>query len=333
MNSTARGATALTSLNRRGFLLGSAAVAAGTVLSPHVALARAGRKRVLRVAHLTDAHVQPELRAAEGLSACYKHVNGLKEKPDLILFGGDQVMETFAAKRPRTQLQWDLCQKIGKTENGIPWKACIGNHDIWGWYKEKSEASGNEPDYGKKWAVQALELPNRYYSFTQAGWHFIALDSVQPGVKEGTYSAYLDEEQLEWLKKELAGVPKERPILIWSHVPIVSAMVLLSGRKTATSEATITAGQIHTDAGALVDLLAKYPNVKACLSGHLHEVEDLRIKGVNFHCDGAVCGGWWKGPHHGFAEGYALLDLYDDGSYTNTYTTYGWKAEVPAPKE
>ena len=320
-------------INRRGFLGAAAGLAAGLFLPGTVGAHRPERKRVLRVAHLTDAHIQPELRAGDGVIACLQHVNKLKDKPELILTGGDHVMDSFAQKRNRTKLQWDLWGKVFGAENTIPSKGCIGNHDIWGWNKNKSEATGDEPDYGKKWAVEALGLKNRYYSFDQAGWHFIALDSVQPGAKEGTYSAFLDEEQMAWLKKDLEGVPASTPILIWSHVPIVSAMPMLKNRQEATGDMTVSAGLCHTDAFDLVELLAKHSNVKACLSGHLHLVDHVRIKGVNFHCNGAVCGNWWKGKLAGFDEGYAVVDLYDDGSYTNEYVSYGWKADPPKDKE
>ena len=41
---------------------------------------------------------------------------------------------------------------------------------------------------------------------------------------------------------------------------------------------------------------------------------------------GAVCGSWWKGPRGNMPEGYALVDLYSDGSVERTYLGYGWKA-------
>ncbi len=162
------------------------------------------------------------------MAKCLKHVQSQAEKPDLILFGGDCVMDAFEQTRERTQAQWDLWKGILKAENSIPFKTCIGNHDIWGWRKSKSKATGNEPDYGKKYAVEMLGLPGPYYSFDQAGWHFIALDGVQPGVDESKYSTFLDDEQFDWLEKDLGGVPATTPVLIWSHVPIVSAMPMLA---------------------------------------------------------------------------------------------------------
>ncbi len=318
-------------LDRRTFLKWTGGLAAGLAAGHTRVGASTERRRVLRVAHLTDIHVQPERRAPEGMAACLDHVQSLREKPDLILSGGDHVMDAVRQKRDRTRIQWDIWKKVLKAENSIPVRSCIGNHDIWGWDKEKSHATGNEPDFGKKWAIEALDLPGRYYSFDQAGWHFIALDGVQPaGPKgDGSHSAYLDEAQFDWLRRELASVPVTTPILVWSHVPIVSALPITNPRESLTGNLSIEEGHLHSDAGAIVDLLSRFPNVKACLSGHLHQVDHVEIKGVHFHCNGAVCGGWWKGKNRGFDEGYALVDLFDDGSYQCQYQAFGWVAEPP----
>jgi len=330
--------------SRRSFL--AAAVGSAVALGiPGTVTADANRKRVLRIAHLTDCHIQPERRAGDGVAACLRHVNGLKDKPDLILTGGDHVMDAFAEKRDRTATQWELWRKVLANENGIPIKSCIGNHDIWGWSQKKSESTGKEPHYGKKWAVEVLGLKNRYYSFSQAGWRLIALDSVQPGAKENSYSAYLDDEQLAWLKKELAAVAATTPVLIWSHVPIVSAIPMMLKRKQPTDELTVTPGMCHTDACDLIELLVQYPNVKGCLSGHLHLVDHVQVKGIDFHCNGAVSGNWWRGKSApvasdwwqgqqvGFEEGYAIVDLYNDGTFKNEYVSFGWTAKPEENQE
>ncbi len=281
---------------------------------------------MLRVAHVTDIHVQPERRAAEGMAACLAHIQALDDPPGLILTGGDHVMDAAAQGRDRTRLQWDLWSRILAAENAIPVRSCIGNHDIWGWDHEKSHATGREPDYGKKWATEALGLESRFYSFDRAGWHFIALDGVQPAgpMRHGSHSAYLDEEQLDWLRRELATVSK--PILIWSHVPLVSALPVTNPRKPLTGNILIEEGHVHADSGLITNLLSRHPQVKACLSGHLHQVEHIELRGIHFHCNGAVCGAWWRGKNRGFPEGYALVDLFDDGSYECRYVPYGWVA-------
>jgi 3',5'-cyclic AMP phosphodiesterase CpdA len=166
-------------------------------------LAQAARRRVLRVAHLTDVHVQPELRAPEGMAACLRHVQELADRPDLILSGGDHVMDCVRQPRERTRVQWDLWKQVVAAETSIPVRACIGNHDIWGWNRTHSRTTGSEPQYGKNWACEVLGLAKPYYSFSQNGWHFIALDGVQPGEIEGSFYGGIDEDQLSFLNSEV----------------------------------------------------------------------------------------------------------------------------------
>jgi Icc protein len=320
------------SINRRDFLIASGGMAAaGLSLSGKVHAESTPRKRVMRLAHLTDVHVQPELRAAEGLAACLRQVNASPDRPDLILTGGDHIMDAFKRPRDRAATQWDLWTSVSKNENSIPIRSCLGNHDIWGWDNSKSGTKGDEPGYGKKWACDILGLEKPYYSFSQAGWHFIALDGVQPNPHPGEFSAFLDEAQFDWLAREIASVPKTTPILLWTHIPIVSAVVNhLALRASIHDISTLEAGHIHADSVKLVALFANYPNLKVCLAGHLHRIEHVELKGIQYYCNGAVSGKWWKGANDGYPEGYAVVDLYDDGTHENRYITYGWKAEPVA---
>jgi len=55
------------------------------------------RKRVLRIAHLTDVHLQPEGSSAAGFVRCLKAVH-LTRRPDLILNGGDSVHDIWSSQ-------------------------------------------------------------------------------------------------------------------------------------------------------------------------------------------------------------------------------------------
>lgn len=318
----------LQSISRRNFLV-AGGLAAATFSSGAASIAApTPRKRVLRVAHLTDMHIQPELRAAEGLAACLRHVNSSEDRPDLILTGGDHIMDSFKQPRERTTAQWNLWKSVLKNENSIPIRSCLGNHDIWGWNHSKSGTTGSEPEYGKKWACDVLGLDRAYQSFGMAGWHFIALDGVQPSPHPGEFSAFIDDEQFDWLSGELAKTPRTTPILLWTHIPIVSAVVNhLAVRASIHDTSSLEAGHVHADSLRLVALFTQYPNLKVCLAGHLHRIEHVVIKGLDYYCNGAVSGKWWKGANDGYSEGYAVVDLYDDGSHENRFVTYGWKAE------
>jgi 3',5'-cyclic-AMP phosphodiesterase len=242
-----------------------------------------------------------------------------------VVTGGDLIMDSFGQPRERTKTQWDLYTNALKDHCGVPVEHCLGNHDIWGWDKKKSKTTGEEAEWGKKWACDLLGLPAPYRAFTKAGWRFVVLDSVQP--HGDGYLGGLDEAQTSWLEAELAA-NAAMPTLIVSHVPIVSAVACLGDGEFKEGMFTLTGGNVFMDQKKMHTLLRKNPQVKACISGHIHQVEDLMVEGVRYICDGAVSGSWWQGEKDRCKEGYGLFDLYDDGRVDWRYETYGWKAEA-----
>ncbi len=289
---------------------------------------RAGRTRSIRLAHMTDIHVQPEKRAGEGLAACLHHVQSQKDRPDLILTGGDTIMDCMDATYDRTMTQWDLWHAVMKSENAIPVESCLGNHDVFGWNKTKSRTTGDEPLWGKKMAEEMLKISKRYRSFDRAGWHFIVLDSVFPS-GDG-YTARLDDEQMEWLKGDLAATRPGTPVFVISHIPIVAACVYFFSKQFKDGKWQVPGSWMHEDARELAALFLKHGNVKLCVSGHIHLIDRCDFQGTTYLCNGAVSANWWKGKHQECGEGYALIDLYDDGTFDHSYVTYGWKAEPDA---
>lgn len=284
-----------------------------------------GRKRTLRFAHTCDIHVQPERDAAEGLAAMLRHLQGLKDGPEMIVTGGDNIMDCFASGTGRTKTQWDLFKTVLERECSLPIKHCIGNHDVWGWDKERSGTTGQEPLWGKKRAVHELEIPNRYYSFDEGGWHFIILDSVfQPDDMPTGYIGKLDDEQFKWLEQDLENVNSPTPIVVVSHIPILS-VAGLELEEPKEYMISVSGRLIHYDGPKLVRLFKQHPNIKLCLSGHRHLVDRVEYCGTTYICDGAVCGAWWKGDHYECDEGYGVIDLYDDGSFAHKYVTYDWQ--------
>lgn len=322
---------------RRDFLAATGATLAGFAAAGRIASASAQsnasgsaatsaatRKRALRIAHLTDVHVQPELKADQGLIACLKHVQSQPDKPDLILNGGDAIMDSFGHDQARTKLLWGIWKGALKSDCGVPVQSCIGNHDIWGWNKREAKTTGAEPQYGKQWAMDELGLSRPYHSFDRAGWHFIALDGVQPFGEDG-YIGRIDDEQFAWLQSDLKSVAAGTPILLWTHIPIFSIAAFVNDTHDK-EDWRVSGGVMHIDAIRMQQLFLKFPNVKLCLSGHLHLVDRVDYTGVTYFCDGAVSGAWWKGDHHECKNGYAMLNLYDDGSFEREYVTYGWQA-------
>lgn len=316
---------------RRTFLGTSLAVGTGMLFSerglltpqPVVAAEATERKRALRLAHITDIHVQPERAAVQGMTAALHHLQELRDPPQLIINGGDAVMDSLATDVARTELQWKLWDRTLRDACSLPIEHCIGNHDVWGWDKEPSGTTGKEANWGKQRALDAYQIPERYRSFDKAGWHFVVLDSVFPD-PEDTYIARLDEEQFAWLADDLAQCDPNTPIIIVSHIPILSVAYIEFAAALAAKPSRVR-GAMHTDAKRLVDLFKQHPNVKLCISGHLHLFERIEYSGVTYLCSGAVSGYWWKGNHATTDEGYAVIDLYDDGSFDQQYVAYGWE--------
>jgi 3',5'-cyclic AMP phosphodiesterase CpdA len=276
-------------------------------------------KRLLRLAHLTDTHLQPERAGAEGFANCLNYLQDLNDKPQLILFGGDNVMNVDSAKNTgeRADVQINLWKKVLKEHCKLPHKSCIGNHDI----------LGLKQDTGKDWAVKQFNLPSRYYSFDQSGWHIVVLDSTEPQ-KGGGYKARLDDEQFAWLEKDLKDTPDTTPVLVLSHIPIITVTSFFDGKNEKTGNWVIPGSWMHIDARRIKDLFAKHPNVKLCLSGHEHLVDQVTYNHTTYCCNGAVSGAWWKGSYHECAPGYGLVDLYEDGSFYNQYVVHGWKPKA-----
>lgn len=320
--------------SRREFLvaagLGSLALTglglASQDVTPEKSAPTVPRKRAIRVAHLTDMHIQPERKADAGVQACLRHVQAMPDKPELILTGGDTVMDSFDADESRTRLQWELWQKVLQGDCGIPVQSAIGNHDVWGWNKKKSQTTGQEARYGKKWVLEVFGRDRPWTSFDRAGWHFVILDSVQPN-GDG-YIAHLDDEQFAWLENDLKATKPDTPVVILTHIPILSIAALAAGENTKNRKWEVSGGLMHIDAFKLKSLFARHRNVKLCLSGHLHLVDRCEYQGVTYLCNGAVSGAWWKGRNQECEPGYAVLDLYTDGSFENRYVEYGWKAQA-----
>ena len=284
------------------------------------------RSRALRIGHLTDVHVQPERGATQGLVAALRHVQSLDDPPGLIVTGGDSIMDALAVGTDRLNLQWRLWQRVIKDECSLAIESCIGNHDVWGWDRQRSKTSGKEPQWGKSRALDEFGIENSYRSFDRAGWHVVVLDSIFPD-DETVYQGRLDDEQFDWFAADLKEAGAQTPVLVVSHIPIltVAAVEFEEQIQESPKRRRMT---YHQDAKRIVDLFKRHANVKLCLSGHLHLTERIEYSGVTYVCGGAVSGNWWKGNHHGTEEGYAIVDLYDDGSFDWQYIDYNWNPPV-----
>lgn len=266
----------------------------------------------MRIAHLTDIHIDSSEISESGFISCLKKVDALLPKPDLILFGGDLVRDALIDSKELVEQHWERFQTILKEHCSIPYVHCVGNHDVCGF--ESVETA-------KQLAFKKMGLGRPYYAFSSGGWRFLVLDSTQPKADHTWYEAKLDEQQFLWLKTQLENFQQE-PTLILSHIPILSAAAFLDGENAKEGNWTVPGAWMHLDAKRLVELFSAYPQIKTCVSGHLHLHDTVVYNGITFACNGAVSGNWWKGNYQQTAPGFAVMDLLPDGNFNLDYQTY-----------
>ena len=185
---------------------------------------------------LSDSHWgfsgPPNPDAANTLKKAVATVNSLGTQPDFIMFTGDLTHTTDDPKERRRRMA-EFRDIVGalkvKEIHFIP-----GEHDA-------SLDSGA--------AFKEFFGPT-HYTFEHKGVHFITLDNVSdPG-------AALGDEQLAWLKADLAKQRKDAPIVIFTHRPLFD---LAPKWDWATR-----------DGDKAVEILMPYPNVTV-FYGHIHQ--------------------------------------------------------------
>jgi 3',5'-cyclic AMP phosphodiesterase CpdA len=281
---------------------------------------------VLRIAHISDMHMDSENAAISGFSRVLAQVQKLTPAVDVVFNTGDCVMDSLKADKKSAEAQWEQFTTILKANCSLPVFHAIGNHDVWGWGLPKSSQQKiqGDPLYGKGLALQQLGLRERYYSFDKAGWHFIVLDSTHSAADgaQYPYTGKLDEDQFAWLTQELFFTPSSAPVCILSHIPILCACEFFDGENEKTGNWIVPGAWMHIDARRMRQLFQGYPNIRLCLSGHTHQQERLEYLGVKYLNDGAICGNWWQGSYLDFPPGYVVIELYADGSSNSRFITY-----------
>jgi len=273
------------------------------------------KKPVLRVAHLTDVHLKDKFDAPARFAKCLHHV---QQQPgvDLILNGGDIVFDMNKENIDTINAQWKLWHSIIKSDCSLPMHYILGNHDVWWNENDKGQAL-----YGKKFSMDQIQLSAPYYSFIKNGWKFILLDSVHLDIDDTWYMGKLGDVQFAWLENELNNTPAAMPVLVMSHIPLLTATNLVDD-EVAVNKWEILGGEMHTDISKIATLFYKHPNVKLCPSGHIHLRDKVVYNNVTYLCNGAVSGAWWEGNKRETAPGYGLIDLYADGSFDERYVNY-----------
>jgi 3',5'-cyclic AMP phosphodiesterase CpdA len=264
---------------------------------------------------LTDTHLEQELNAAGGCAMCFKKVRSTPA--DFVIQGGDHTFDLLAVDRPRATALFDLYIHT-EQELGVKVYHTLGNHDLFGVFPTSGVAPSDN-QYGKRMYEDRLGLT--YYSFDHKGYHFIVLDSIQP-TADRSWEAAIDVPQLAWLKKDLAGVAAEVPVIVAIHVPLVTGALSYGPPQTGHLNQ-----QFVTNAYEVLPLFAGH-NVIAVFQGHWHINEVVTFRDVPYVTCGAVSGNWWHGTRWGTPEGFTVVSL-RNGKINWRYETYGFQSVDP----
>jgi len=280
----------------------------------------------LRVVFATDAHlmVNGALRSDEGIISCLKAIEAIYPKPDFILCGGDLTHESPDLDFPAAEQLIDRFLTIWNDHTQLQTFFAFGNHDLVG--TRNASVARDDPRYAKGLFRMRLGLERNYYAFEKGNWRFIVLDDVLPE-PDGSYIGEYAEEQLAFLRSEL-NRQAQKPTVLCGHIPSFSVLPGLNGwNKIDGATIKTPASLVAHNAAALLQVFAETnANVKIVVAGHLHHLEEIQVDGISFVNGGAICGNWWKGKQRGCPEGFLVLELRGDGSFTTDHRSYGWKA-------
>ena len=145
------------------------------------------------------------------------------------------------------------------------------------------------------------------YSFNRGDIHIIGMrDIVYPSATSGSgYSTGFLTSQYEWLKQDLALVPKDKMVVLCVHIQ------LFNGTSNYTQE--------------VLSLLDQYKEAHV-LSGHIHrqQLYEPSVRGsshkVYEHNTNAVCGSWWSAniSGDGTPNGYNVF-IGEDNTFSDWY--------------
>ncbi len=251
-------------IDRRGMLRCMAWVGTGLVWSMNggVASSRAfgrqaaaDKKATFTFVQISDSHLgfakEPNNDVAATLKATVAKINALPEPPAFLLHTGDL---THLAKPEEFDAVAEILKgvKVGAVAY-VP-----GEHDF--------EGDGNK-EYLKRYGKGTQGTG--WYSFDHKGVHFVGLVNVA-NAKSGSAGGLgvLGKDQLEWLKKDLAGLKDSNPVVVFAHVPLW-AVYEKWGWATQDSEQAL-------------ELLKRFGSVTV-LNGHIHQVMQKVEGKVTFH--------------------------------------------------
>jgi len=201
---------------------------------------------------LSDSHIGFNKAANPDVAGTFTRaiglVNALPHRPAFVVHTGDITHLSKAAEFDQAQ---QLMSQLKVTEiHTTP-----GEHDV---------TDGIGTEYFKRFG--AASNNKGYYSFDHKGVHLVSLVNVMQFKPGGLAS--MGDDQLAWLKNDLAGRPSSQPIVLFAHMPMWSIYDPW--------------GWGSSDHDQLMALIGRFGSVTV-LNGHIHQIVSKVEGAVTFH--------------------------------------------------
>jgi hypothetical protein len=197
---------------------------------------------------LSDTHWgfkgPPNPDAENTLRKAVAAVNALPRDPDFVVFTGDLTHTTDDDAERRRRMR-EFQSIVGALRVQKRW-FMPGEHDA-------------SLDRGK--AYQEL-FGQTHYAFDHKGVHFVVLDNVSDP------ASVVGDPQLDWLNANLKAVPRDAPVVIFTHRPLFD---LYPQWDWATK-----------DGSKAIDLLQGWKNVTV-FYGHIHQEHHFKTGEISHH--------------------------------------------------
>lgn len=182
----------------------------------------------------------------------------------------------------------------------------------------------HDPDFDATEQEHAFDsyraaLGPEYYSYDIGDTHVVALNNVEyPYAGDTLYDGAIEEQQMEWLRQDIAEVPEDKLVVIASHIPLLG-FADQGGNQHQTEQVK-----------EIYEILEGREAIS--LAGHVHAIENMRegdsIAGWKEQFDvdelpfphitvGAISGDWYSGR---MLEGGYPTAVQRDGAYPGVLT-------------
>ena len=199
---------------------------------------------------------------------------------------GDIVSINFSKSGDASRYREPLREQFSKERVGMAVFQIMGNHDCN--YSYHQGGIDPTPDrYNSTWQIkmqrdhEAIFGPANY-SFDRGDIHIVGMRNIEVYIgSSGEYTSRIgfSKQQIEWLRQDLARVPKNKMVVLCAHIQFV--------------------GKSSDSANAVLNLLSPFKEVHI-LTGHSHINQNFEHNyttaggsKIYEHNVSALCGSWW----------------------------------------